>query len=129
MNVGDELELRVTADRYLTVRYAGASGDFNPIHIDEQFAQQVGLPGRILHGLWTMAQVARAHTEAFGGPASLKSLSVQFRSMGVMEQEITIAGTVREVTADGAATVDSEARQDGKRIIRNGVARIVSPPQ
>ena len=47
----------------MTVRYAGASGDFNPIHIDEDFAQQVGLPGRILHGLWTMAQVARAHTE------------------------------------------------------------------
>ena len=52
----------------MTVRYAGASGDFNPIHIDEEFAQQVGLPGRILHGLWTMAQVARAHTEAAGGP-------------------------------------------------------------
>ena len=68
---GDEIELTVTPDRYVTVRYAGASGDFNPIHIDEEFARQVGLPGRILHGLWTMAQVARAHTEAFGGPESL----------------------------------------------------------
>ena len=47
--------LKVTPDRYLTVRYAGASGDFNPIHIDEDFARQVGLPGRILHGLWTMS--------------------------------------------------------------------------
>ena len=55
----------------MTVRYAGASGDFNPIHIDEAFAKQVGLPGRILHGLWTMAQVARAHTEAAGGPDKL----------------------------------------------------------
>ena len=45
---------------YLTYRYAGASGDFNPIHIDEEFAKSVGLPGRILHGLWTMSQVARA---------------------------------------------------------------------
>ena len=60
MKPGDEFELRVTPDPYVTVRYAGASGDFNPIHIDEQFARQVGLPGRILHGLWTMAQVARA---------------------------------------------------------------------
>ena len=79
MKPGDEIELTVTPDRYVTVRYAGASGDFNPIHIDEEFARQVGLPGRILHGLWTMAQVARAHTEAFGGPESLASLSVQFR--------------------------------------------------
>ena len=62
-------ELRVTPDKYLTDRYAGASGDFNPIHIDEEFAKPVGLPGRILHGLWTMAQVARAQTEAAGGPA------------------------------------------------------------
>ena len=94
---GDEIELSVTPDRYVTVRYAGASGDFNPIHIDEEFAKSVGLPGRILHGLWTMAQVARAHTEAFGGPESLASLSVQFRGMGVMEQEITVRGTVGEV--------------------------------
>ena len=48
-------ELKVTPDRYVTYRYAGASGDFNPIHIDEEFARSVGFPGRILHGLWTMA--------------------------------------------------------------------------
>ena len=57
-------ELKVTPDKYLTYRYAGASGDFNPIHIDEEFAQSVGLPGRILHGLWMMAQVARAVSAA-----------------------------------------------------------------
>ncbi|MGH2874177.1 MAG: MaoC/PaaZ C-terminal domain-containing protein [Solirubrobacteraceae bacterium] len=124
MNPGDGLELHVTPDRYLTVRYAGASGDFNPIHIDEELALQVGLPGRILHGLWTMAQVARAHTEAFGGPASLARLSVQFRGMGVMEQEVVVTGTVREVDGDGHALVDSEARQGGKRLVRNGVAEI-----
>jgi acyl dehydratase len=120
---GDTFELAVTPDRYLTVRYAGASGDFNPIHIDQDFAKQVGLPGRILHGLWTMAQVARAHTEALGGPDKLESLSVQFRGMGVMEQEITISGTVRSVDGD-RAVVDSEATQNGKRIIRNGEATV-----
>ncbi|MCA1682581.1 MAG: hypothetical protein LC685_01050 [Actinobacteria bacterium] len=123
MNAGDQFELTVTPDRYLTVRYAGASGDFNPIHIDEEFARQVGLPGRILHGLWTMAQVARAHTEAAGGPEALARLSVQFRGMGVLEQEITVTGTVREVDG-GTAIVDSEARQGGKRIVRSGVAEI-----
>ena len=123
VRAGDALELKVTPDPYVTVRYAGASGDFNPIHIDEQFAQQVGLPGRILHGLWTMAQVARAHTEAFGGPQALKRLSVQFRGMGVLGEEITVSGAVRELTGE-VAIVDSEAKQAGKRIIRNGEAEI-----
>jgi acyl dehydratase len=123
MNAGDEFELKVTPDRFLTVRYAGASGDFNPIHIDEEFARQVGLPGRILHGLWTMAQVARAHTEALGGPDRLERLAVQFRGMGQLEEEITVHGTVREV-GSGRAVVDSEAVQSGKRIIRNGEAEI-----
>jgi acyl dehydratase len=123
MNAGDQFELTVTPDRYVTVRYAGASGDFNPIHIDEEFARQVGLPGRILHGLWTMAQVARAHTEALGGPEALARLSVQFRGLGALQEEITVTGTVREV--DGAtARVDSEAKQSGKRIVRNGEAEI-----
>ncbi len=123
LDAGDELELRVTPDRYLTVRYAGASGDFNPIHIDEDFARQVGLPGRILHGLWTMAQIARAHTEAAGGPDRLERLQVQFRGLGRLEQEIVVRGTVREVQ-DGRAIVDSEAEQAGNRIIRRGEAEL-----
>jgi acyl dehydratase len=123
MEAGESFELRVTPDRFVTVRYAGASGDFNPIHIDEEFARQVGLPGRILHGLWTMAQVARAHTESLGGPAALSRLSVQFRGMGQLEQEIEVHGTV-ETVQDGQATTSAEAVQDGKRIIRNGQAEI-----
>ena len=125
MKQGEKLELKVTPDAYVTVRYAGASGDFNPIHIDEQFAKQVGLPSRILHGLWTMAQVARAHTEAAGGPDKLKRLSVQFRGMGMLGEEIIVGATVREVDGD-VAIVDSEAEQGGKRIIRNGVAEVLA---
>jgi acyl dehydratase len=128
MKPGDELpELRVTPDRYLTVRYAGASGDFNPIHIDEEFARSVGLPGRILHGLWSMAQVARAMTQAAGGPQSLERLSVQFRGMGVPEREVVVTGRVREVRA-GVAVVDTEAVQDGTAIIRNAEAEIRLDP-
>ena len=115
--------LTVTPDRYLTYRYAGASGDFNPIHIDEEFARAVGLPGRILHGLWTMAQVARAQTEAVGGPAALKRLSVQFRGMGVPEQEVLVSGTVRERT-DAHVVIDTVAEQAGKQIIRNAEAEL-----
>jgi acyl dehydratase len=124
MQPGDELpELTTTPDKYLTVRYAGASGDFNPIHIDEDFAKQVGLPGRILHGLWTMAQVARAQTEAGGGPHTLKRLSVQFRGMGLPEQELTVKSTVAEVR-DGVAVVHAVAEQGGNKIIRNAEAEI-----
>jgi acyl dehydratase len=124
MNAGDALpELRTTPDRFLTVRYAGASGDYNPIHIDEEFAKSVGLPGRILHGLYSMAQVARAQTDAGGGPASLRRLSVQFRGMGLPEQEMVVTSTVREVR-DGVAVIDAEAAQGDHRIIRNAEAEI-----
>jgi len=97
---GDPIELKVTPDPYVTVRYAGASGDFNPIHVDEEYATSVGLPGRILHGLWTMAQVARAHTDAAGGPDKLRSLGVQFRGMGRMGEEIvvTLAASISYIT-------------------------------
>ena len=126
MHPGDAVpELKVTPDKYLTVRYAGASGDFNPIHIDEEFAKQVGLPGRILHGLYTMAQVARAQTDAGGGPEKLKRLAVQFRGMGLPEQEITVSGTVREVR-DGVAVVDTVAEQGGNQIIRNAEAELAT---
>ena len=124
MNAGDELPtLKVTPDKFLTVRYAGASGDFNPIHIDEEFAKQVGLPGRILHGLWTMSQVARAQTEAAGGPDRLKRLSVQFRGMGLPEHEITVTSTVRS-SEGGTVLVDTVAEQAGNQIIRNAEAEI-----
>jgi acyl dehydratase len=118
-------EMKVTPDRYLTYRYAGASGDFNPIHLDDEFARSVGLPGRILHGLWTMAQVARAQTEAAGGPEALRSLEVQFRGMGLPEREITITSTVT-ARRDDEVEIRCDAAQDGKRIIRNGRAVVRS---
>ena len=113
--------MRVTPDRYLTYRYAGASGDFNPIHLDDEFARSVGLPGRILHGLWTMAQVARTASEAAGDPLALRSLSVQFRGLGVPEQEITITSKVRE-ERDGEVVLECEAVQGPNKLVRRGSA-------
>ena len=100
MKQGDSIpELRVTPDKYLPHRYAGASGDFNPIHLDSELAKSMGLPGNILHGLYGMAQVACANTAAAGGdPRALRRLSVQFRGMGMPEQEIVVTGTVVERT-------------------------------
>ena len=122
---GDSIpERKVTPDKYLPHRYAGASGDYNPIHVDPEFAKAVGLPSNILHGLWTMAQVAVANTDAAGGdPRALKRLSVQFRGMGMPEQEITVTGTVKEATGD-RVIVDTVAEQSGNQIIRNAEAEL-----
>jgi acyl dehydratase len=125
---GDAIpELKVTPDKYLPHRYAGASGDFNPIHIDPEFARQVGLPGNILHGLWMMAQVARANAQlADGDPRALKRLSVQFRGMGFAEQELVVSGTVKEAGGD-RVVVDTVAAQGENRVIRNAEAELHFP--
>ena len=121
---GDQIsEIRVTPDKYLPHRYAGASGDFNPIHIDPEFAKAVGLPNTILHGLYMMGLVAKANTDAAGGdPRALRRLSVQFRGMGAPETEIVVTGTVRE--AGDTVIVDTEAAQGENRVIRNAEAEL-----
>jgi len=125
LNVGDQIpELRITPDKYLPHRYAGASGDFNPIHIDREFAKNVGLPDNILHGLYMMGLVARANAAAAGGdPRALKRLSVQFRGMGAPETEIVVTGTVKSVK-DGRVVIDTVASQGENQTIRNAEAEL-----
>jgi len=122
---GDAIpEYKVTPDKYLPHRYAGASGDFNPIHIDPEFARAVGLPGNILHGLWMMAQVARGAAQlAKGDPRALKRLSVQFRGMGFPEQELVVSGTVKEA-ANGRVVIEMAAAQGDNQVIRNAEAEV-----
>lgn len=119
--------LRVTPDKYVPHRYAGASGDFNPIHIDGEFARAVGLPGAILHGLYVMSLVARAAIDEAGGdPRALKRLSVQFRGMSFPEQEIEVTGEVAEASPDedDIEQISLEAAQGETRVIRNATASI-----
>jgi acyl dehydratase len=125
LNAGDSIaELRVTPDKYLPHRYAGASGDFNPIHIDPEFAKMVGLPNTILHGLYMMGLVARSATDlAHGDPKALKRLSVQFRGMGALETEIVVSGTVKSVDGD-TIVVDTVAAQGDNETIRNAEAEV-----
>ncbi len=123
LNVGDAIPgLSITPDKYLPHRYAGASGDFNPIHIDREFAKAVGLPSTILHGLYMMGLVARAATDvADGDPRKLKRLSVQFRGMGAPETEIVVSGTVKSVEGD-TVVIDTVAAQGENQTIRNAEA-------
>jgi acyl dehydratase len=115
-------ELSVTPDKYLPYRYAGVSGDFTPIHIDAEFARAVGLPGIILHGLYTMAIVARAQIDAAGGdPRALRKLRVQFRGIAFPEAEIKVTGSVKEIV-HGVAVVETWAVQGGRQVIRNAEA-------
>ena len=122
---GDPIpELKETPDKYLPHRYAGASGDFYPIYIDPEFAKQVGLPGNILHGLYMMALVARANANlADGDPRALKRLSVEFRGMGIPEQEIVVSGEVKEVDGNKVVT-EGVAKQGDTRVIRNAEAEV-----
>jgi acyl dehydratase len=125
LNQGDPIpELRVTPDKYLPHRYAGASGDFNPIHIDEEFAKAVGLPRSILHGLYGMGLTAKANAAlADGDPRALKRLKVQFRGMGFPEQEIVVSGTVKSVDGD-RVVVDTVAKQGETELIKNAEAEL-----
>ena len=126
LKAGDAVpELKVTPDKYLPNRYAGASGDYNPIHVDREFAESVGLPGTILHGLYSMGLVAKAASQGLAGgdPRALKKLTVQFRGMGLPEQEIDVTGTVKEVDGN-RVVVALEAAQGDNRIIRNAQAEL-----
>ena len=125
LNVGDQIpELRVTPDKYLPHRYAGASGAFNPIHLDDELARAVGLPRNILHGLYSMGLVAKANAAvADGDPRALKRLSVQMRGMGVPEQEIVVSGTVKAVDGD-RVVVDTVAVQGETTLIKNAEAEL-----
>ncbi len=115
METGDKIpELKVTPDRFLPHRYAGASGDFNPIHIDSELAQQFGLPRQhpprpLRRWRWWRAPTPRPSAAT---RAALRRLSVQFRGMGVPEEEITVSGTVVEA-GDGRIVVDTVAEQGG----------------
>ncbi|HKS49676.1 MAG TPA: MaoC family dehydratase [Amycolatopsis sp.] len=122
-SVGEELpplSVRVTRDRL--IRYAGASLDFNPIHWNERFAKQVGLPDVIAHGMLTMALAGRLVTGWLGDPGRLVSYGVRFtRPVVVPDDEkgalVEFTGKVIEVRDDGTARIDITAKFDGKTVL------------
>ncbi|MDT3395728.1 MaoC family dehydratase [Streptomyces sp. B1866] len=106
---GTELPGQVfPVDRARLVRYAGASGDFNPIHWNERFAREVGLPDVIAHGMFTMAEAVRVVTDWTGDPAALVEYGVRFTKPVVVPDDDK--GALIEVTGKVAAKLDDEAR-------------------
>ncbi|MET8044872.1 MaoC family dehydratase [Micromonospora sp. NPDC005215] len=111
------------------VRYAGASGDFNPIHWSDRFATDVGLPGVIAHGMFTMALVGRAITEWAGSPDAVVEYGVRFTRPVVVPDddrgtEIEVTARVREVTGDGLTRLDVTATCGGEKVLSQARATI-----
>lgn len=128
VRVGEEIPERTTiVDRAQLVQYAGASGDFNPIHWNPEFAQMVGLPGVIAHGMFTMALVARAVGEWAGDPGAVRRISVQFRKEVLPEEKVVAKGRVVEKDEDQRTArleLWAEIERGGKTYqpIKNGEA-------
>lgn len=131
--VGDALpELAVTVDRATLVRYAGASGDFNPIHWNERFAVEVGLPGVIAHGMLTMALGGRLVTGWTGDPGAVVEYGVLFTRPIVVPDDgtgatVEFTGKVREKLDDGLVRVDVTARSAGRRVFGKAQAVVRLP--
>ncbi len=121
--VGTELPEQVfRVTRADLVRYAGASGDFNPIHWSDRVATSVGLPGVIAHGMYTMGIAARAVTGWTGDPSALVEYHVRFGRPVVVPDddqgaELTVHGRVAALLEDGRARVDLTVTSGGEKVL------------
>jgi acyl dehydratase len=122
LHTGDVLpEQTYTVTRAALVRYAGASGDRNPIHWSDRVATSVGLPGVIAHGMYTMALAARALDTWAGGPGRVRELGCKFTKPVVVPDdddgvEVVVRGTVKNVTDDGVQ-VALEVTCGGEKVL------------
>jgi acyl dehydratase len=133
VDVGTELPEQVyRVTRADLVRYAGASGDFNPIHWNERVATEVGLPGVIAHGMFTMALAGRAVTDWTGNPGALVEYQVRFGRPVVVPDdgtgaEVTVRGTVAALLDDSRARVDLTVTSGGEKVLSLARATVRLP--
>jgi len=129
VEVGTELaEQTYPVERLNLVMYAGASGDFNPIHWNEQVAKSVGLPDVIAHGMFTMAQGGRFVTDWVGDPGAVLDYGVRFSGMVVVPNEggtsIVVSGVVEQKLEDNKVVVGITARVDGQKVLTQAKATV-----
>lgn len=131
--VGDAVATRtVTVDRARLVRYAGASGDFNPIHWNERFATEVGLPGVIAHGMWTMGAAVDVVVEWAGDPGAVVDYQTRFaRPVPVPdpgEASVEVTAVVGALDAEaGTARLDLTVVVGGQRVLAKAQAVVRLP--
>ncbi|QBI55985.1 MaoC family dehydratase [Streptomonospora litoralis] len=111
------------------IRYAGASGDFNPIHWNERTAKAVGLPDVIAHGMFTMAQAGRLVTDWAGDPGALVEYKVRFSAPVVVPDddngaEISVSGVVKEKLDDNLVRIALTARSGGAKVLARSTALV-----
>jgi acyl dehydratase len=117
LKVGDTFKSTEDVDKYRAIFYAGASGDFNPIHIDPEFGQMVGLGGVILHGLCTLGFTANAITNFAGDPGMLKKYKCRFAKPVHLGDVITTEGTVTAVENGQATLTLKVTNQEGVEVL------------
>ena len=133
LTVGEAVATRtVTVDRARLVRYAGASGDFNPIHWNERFATEVGLPGVIAHGMWTMGAAVDVVVEWTGDPGAVVDYQTRFaRPVPVPdpgEASLEVTATVGAIDPEaGTARLDLTVVVDGQRVLAKAQAVVRLP--
>jgi len=115
--VGDTFELKQQVGKYDPIFYAGASGDFNFIHIDNEFGKMVGLGGNILQGLCTMAFTARCHTDWVGDPYALKRIKVRFSKPVYPGDAVTVKAAVTAIDGQKVTTTFNAVNQKGDEVI------------
>jgi acyl dehydratase len=130
VNHGERLPTRTyPVTRGDLIKYAGASGDFNPIHWSHRRATEVGLPGVIAHGMFTMALAGRALVDWAGDPGAVVDFGVRFTRPVVVPDddtgvEVTVSGTVRQLTDDGCALIDLTVACGTEKVLGQARGRV-----
>ncbi|GAB2513596.1 MaoC family dehydratase [Microbacterium petrolearium] len=129
MNAGDVLaERTVHLTRESLVRYAGASGDFNPIHYRDDVAQCVGLPGVLAHGMLTMGIAGSVVADALGDAGRILEYGVKFTKPVVVDAEagadVAIVATVGKVEDDGTVRVDLTVSHGETKVLGKAQLRV-----
>ncbi len=124
VKVGDTFKLQKEVDKYRPIFYAGASGDFNPIHIDGEFGKMVGLGGAILQGLCTMAFVMQTVSDWAQDPYRIKRIKVRFAKPVLPDDSVIITGNVTKVENNVASCTLIAKNQKDEEVINNAFAEV-----